>query len=217
MSGESLLHYSRYGNIKNVKRILDQIAESKLFFGLEWQPDSFGENERNLSSLSVDYQNKIGQTALMMAAMSRNIETIKALIQAGSNVNIQDKDNWTALSYAAARGDSDSVRILIGAGSSVDLPTNEGNTALMLALFYKNSGVVRTLLKAGASIDIINKDRKSACSMADDDIKKLINTYIAIRENIKTSRELQSDQSTYFSQIPRDLVFLINVQLEDDS
>ena len=54
----------------------------------------------------LNLKNKVGQTALMIAAKSRsifssvNFDIAKKLVRAKSNLDLQDNYGWTALMYA---------------------------------------------------------------------------------------------------------------------
>jgi hypothetical protein len=74
--------------------------------------------KRHLDDKGVD-----DTTVLMAAARSGNRDLVKALNQAGANLNAQDKKGRTALMFAAKAGDKWTVRFLLdkdwrGAGTS---------------------------------------------------------------------------------------------------
>jgi ankyrin repeat protein len=89
--------------------------------------------------------NPQGETALLAAARSGNIETVKLLLDRGSNVN--QKEKWrgeTALMLAAAEGHDDVVRMLIAHGAnpnvrstSFDLQDRDGIVGLQASLYWK--------------------------------------------------------------------------------
>merc|ERR1719199_752591 len=54
-----------------------------------------------------------GGTSLLYAAGSKHTAVVKALIEAGVDVNAHSTNNWTALALASARGNVEIVRTLI--------------------------------------------------------------------------------------------------------
>lgn len=70
----------------------------------------------------LDHVNNLGWTALIESIVlgnggSRHTETLRALVQAGANVNIADRNGQTPLQLARARGYKNMVQILEKAGA----------------------------------------------------------------------------------------------------
>jgi ankyrin repeat protein len=57
-------------------------------------------------------QDSIGQTALMGAAVSGKVETVKALLEAGANVLVKDRDGRTAIDHAEKGGNEEIIKVL---------------------------------------------------------------------------------------------------------
>ena len=102
-------------NAESTKILAERLAES-------------GKNIRTI-------RDSEGKTALMYAAeKSINPEIIRALIQAGSDVNAHDNNGSTALMFAAARNIRPEILYaLIEAGADINAQNTAGNTALILA------------------------------------------------------------------------------------
>ncbi|HVQ16716.1 MAG TPA: ankyrin repeat domain-containing protein, partial [Vicinamibacterales bacterium] len=67
-----------------------------------------------------------GETPLMLAARSGNVETVKLLVEAGANVNAVEKfRGQTALMLAAVENHADIVQALIAAGGQINARTIE--------------------------------------------------------------------------------------------
>ena len=69
----------------------------------------------------LDHVNNLGWTALIEAVIlgeggPRHVETVRALVEAGANVNIADRQGVTPLQHARARGYAEMIAILERAG-----------------------------------------------------------------------------------------------------
>jgi ankyrin repeat protein len=74
------------------------------------------------SGAPLDHVNNLGWTALIESIVlgdggSRHTETLKALVEAGANVNLADRNGQTPLSLARSRGYKEMVLILQRAGA----------------------------------------------------------------------------------------------------
>ncbi|XP_020227654.1 integrin-linked protein kinase 1 [Cajanus cajan] len=87
---------------------------------------------------------------LMYLANEGDLDGIKELLDAGSDVNFTDIDGRTALHVAACQGRTDVVDLLLRQGAHVDPRDCWGSTPLADALYYKNHDVVKLLEKHGA-------------------------------------------------------------------
>lgn len=59
----------------------------------------------------------IGTRPLMVAAANGHIETVKALLDAGADINAEDVTGWTALHAGAFNGDAPLVSLLLARGA----------------------------------------------------------------------------------------------------
>lgn len=116
-----------------------------------------------------------GQTALMWAADQRHPDVVRALIQAGADVQIRSRvwrqlentagntnptgdfemehGGSTALFFAVRRGDVESARILLDAGANVNDTNAAGASALVVAAHSDQGDVGELLLARGADPD----------------------------------------------------------------
>ena len=106
----------------------------------------------------------------MVAAHSGNLSMVKALLEAGADVNAHDQLGWAPLIKAAYnaeqnRGFADVVQVLIEAGANIEAPIGYGVRPLMLAAGYGETAVVEVLLKAGADILAKNEGGFTALMM----------------------------------------------------
>ena len=100
----------------------------------------------------VEAKNKLGQTALMLAAREGEEDSLLALLSHGAAVDAKDTDGWTALLYAAYNGHSRVVEALLDAKADVKTKDTNGWDALTLALSEGRGGAAEKLVAAGAVV-----------------------------------------------------------------
>jgi len=88
---------------------------------------------------------------LVDAARRGDRETVRALVQARTEVNAADADGTTALHWVSYRDDLDSVNLLIAAGANVNAANDLGATPLWIACENAGAPLVGALLRAGAN------------------------------------------------------------------
>ncbi|XP_075903282.1 uncharacterized protein LOC142902256 [Nelusetta ayraudi] len=125
-------------------------------------------------------RNGYGETLLHKACRRDNRAQVKALLQAGININIQDYAGWTALHEASAGGDSELVRELLEAGANVHARSNEGITPLHDAVHDGHYEVVKLLLQYGSYVSAKTLRGLSAMDLAEEEnIKMLLQASLA--------------------------------------
>jgi ankyrin repeat protein len=95
---------------------------------------------------------KVGaaSTELADAAMKRNGEAVRSLLQRKAAVNAPQVDGTTALHWAVRLDDLDIAELLIRAGANVSAANRAGATPMQLAALNGNAAMVEKLIKAGA-------------------------------------------------------------------
>ena len=78
----------------------------------------------------VKLKDNNGNTALMQAAASDNLETLKVLLDAGAAINTRNSDGRSALLIAASEGYVNIVRALVLAGADINATDDEGKNAV---------------------------------------------------------------------------------------
>jgi len=76
---------------------------------------------------------KENNVKLLAAARRGDINTIRILLNKGTDVNAKDRHGETALIWAAAIGNIDLVKLLIAKGADVNIFDKEGYTAFKYA------------------------------------------------------------------------------------
>jgi ankyrin repeat protein len=90
-------------------------------------------------------------SAVADASARGDVETVRALLKDGADVNAAQGDGMTALHWAARQGDVELTRMLIYAGANVKATTRLGNyTPLIMASQAGSTEVIDALIKAGA-------------------------------------------------------------------
>jgi uncharacterized protein len=92
-----------------------------------------------------------GDSKLIEAVKTSNIEAARALIKEHVDVNAPQADGATALHWAAHRDDLTAADLLIRAGAHVNAANDLGATPLYLACTNRNGAMVKRLLAAGAN------------------------------------------------------------------
>lgn len=108
----------------------------------------------------ANQKDRNGYTALMYAARNGDVETMKALVDAGAAVNARDcaVNGWPPLIHAIHKSNNQAVYFLLERGADVNMragrcaegEVKEGSTALMFAAGYDDDVLVRALLARGA-------------------------------------------------------------------
>ena len=106
--------------------------------------------------------NAANQTALALAARRGDLETVNAVLAAGTDVDSTDADGWTALRSASWSGHTAVVCALLAASAAVDRTDADGRTALRAAAWGGHYDVVDMLLSAGANVDGTDSEGRTA-------------------------------------------------------
>lgn len=118
------------------------------------------------SGVNVNVQDENGKTALLEAAMNRDVASAELLLS--HNASIDQKDNFgdTALIIAAERAYLPIVELLVSKGADINVMGSQGRTPLMAAIVRQELPLVKYLCTAGADISITDPDQYSVLDMA---------------------------------------------------
>ena len=120
---------------------------------------------------------------LLFATSSGRVEIVKALIDAGADVDVRERDNATALHVAERNKNEEIVEILLKAHADPNVTTSSwGFTPLMHASMSGYVGIVRLLLAAGAKPDLKDKQGKTALDLAKEAGRKDI---VSVLEKVR--------------------------------
>ena len=105
----------------------------------------------------VDARDPMGRTPVHVATFARQREAIRALAQAGANLELLENDRYDAVTIAAVADDEETLQLLLTMGASAKLTTSRyDGTALIAAAHLGHDGVVKQLIAAGAPLDHVN-------------------------------------------------------------
>ena len=104
-----------------------------------------------------------GDTALMVAAYTRNVDAVKALLAHDAEVN---RHGWAPLHYAAAVGDVEIIQLLLDKSAYVDVESPNKTTPLMMAARGGNNDAATALIEAGADLSLKNDQGMTAVDFA---------------------------------------------------
>ena len=101
----------------------------------------------SVQDLQVDAKNKLGETALMIAALTGDLVKAKQLVSANAQIN---RFGWTPLHYAASAGQLEMMRWLIEHSAYLDAESPNRTTPLMMAARQDQIPAMTLLLEEGA-------------------------------------------------------------------
>jgi ankyrin repeat protein len=104
-----------------------------------------------------------GDTALMIASYTHNVDAAKALLARDAEVN---RHGWAPLHYAAAVGDVAIIRLLLDKSAYIDTESPNKTTPLMMAARGGNNEAAKALIEAGADVSLKNDHGLTAVDFA---------------------------------------------------
>ncbi|KAI9455692.1 ankyrin repeat-containing domain protein, partial [Lactarius psammicola] len=90
------------------------------------------------------------QPSLHTASASRQLDTVRSLLDQGADINKTDNRGWSALHVASFKGNLEVAKLLIERGAYLSPRTNVGATSLHVSSRYGNLEITRLLLDHGA-------------------------------------------------------------------
>jgi len=115
---------------------------------------------------SPEARDRIGNTALLLAAKAGKRKIVQTLIDTGARHGHKNLAGETALLLAATANRRSVVKLLIEAGADPNIGSKRGVTPLMAAAFNGNGPISAILLSAGADPTSIDATGKTAAIYA---------------------------------------------------
>jgi ankyrin repeat protein len=117
---------------------------------------------RKLAAAKADLnaRDPAGRTPLHVATFAtfaKQRDAVRALVQAGADLNLLENDRYDAVTIASVANDEETLRLLLALGASAKQVTSRyDGTALIAAAHLGHAGVVQQLIAAGAPLDHVN-------------------------------------------------------------
>jgi ankyrin repeat protein/protein-tyrosine phosphatase len=125
--------------------------------------------------IDINIADSNGNTPLLLAVMSGNVNCVAMLLNKGASVNVCSMLGTTPLHVAAERGHVNFVHLLLGAGAHVNAQDNFGQTPLHLAAKNNQKEIVKILKQHGANVNIADIDGRFPFSLtASEDIRNIL-------------------------------------------
>ncbi len=95
----------------------------------------------------IDSTNRARQTAVLIAAMNKEYETVQFLIEQGANLNLQDETCLNPFLWGCLQNDLTLVRMMVKAGVNLDVTTRFGGVGITPAAEKGYVEIVKELLE----------------------------------------------------------------------
>ncbi len=112
---------------------------------------------------NVDARSSVGDSAIMVAALTGQMDIVKKLRARGAQIN---NAGWTPLIYAATGGQDAIVEYLVAEGANVNAVSPNGTSALMMAVREGKGSTVTLLIAKGADVNARNQNGATALAWA---------------------------------------------------
>jgi len=142
-----------------------------------------GGRKRALPLSQVHDKDRSGRSRLFKYASTGDLESCRALISVGIDVNIRDYAGWTALHEACLTGQLEVVECLVKAGANTNSEGGGLDTPLHDAVQNEHFEVVKFLLENGASTTALNEKHQAPLDVAEN--KRIRNYLIKWTEVLK--------------------------------
>lgn len=166
-------------NLKNKK------GQTFLELAVESYPEIIG----MIINAGFNMKDKSVYRCLISAIKKDEMETVKLLIEAGSNINDKDGFGETPLMTAVRYNRPKIVHYLIGNKAKLDLKNQMGETALMISISISEE-LIRILVLAGAKLNLQNKEGFTALILAVNNRDlKAVHLLVDLGANTKTKNK----------------------------
>jgi ankyrin repeat protein len=136
-----------------------------------------------------------GETLLHRAAGLGDVQLVKALIAAGSDVSAVDRKRDTSLHWAVRCAYADPVpvvHLLVKNGAAINVRNNDWESPIMIAASYSNLSSFAYLYALGAETSFLNRRKQDISDLVDFQMKSVTKSkkYDWQRRSLETITEL---------------------------
>ena len=119
-------------------------------------------------------------SSLYLASKNGNLEIVKLLVEAGTNINYKPRDNQSALNSAVVNKHLSVVEYLLDHGADIETRNEDNFTPLFFACLNKHYDMVELLCQRGARIDVVDKNGSKLYTDNDvnDECRKILDKYM---------------------------------------
>jgi hypothetical protein len=123
----------------------------------ESDEDDNESDEDDTRTFDVNEKDSEGNSPLLLACRSENLEIAEMLVVAGAGVSAANEQGDTPLLAAVGAGKLALAEMLVSKGADVNAKGSEGNSPLLLACRSGNFEMAEMLVCAGAGVSAANK------------------------------------------------------------
>ena len=120
----------------------------------------------NRQSKKKDCIETEGATPLHRAALQGDVESIKAALKEGADIEGSSQDGATPLMFAASKGHYYAIKKLLASRANINAVSTKGWTALRIAVRRQDARTVKQLIRNGADINHLSPDGWTALNEA---------------------------------------------------
>ncbi|MBT4624145.1 MAG: ankyrin repeat domain-containing protein [Verrucomicrobia bacterium] len=106
------------------------------------------------------------EISFIAAIQTNNIDAVKALLEAGADVNEPAYTTKTPLHYASHSRNKEILKLMMTEGADLEAKTEQGFTPLSYAIGLNHPDNCRILLEAGADVDAIDNWKQTGLNVA---------------------------------------------------
>lgn len=170
---DALLFATRFDDPERMQDLLDQGAdpnarepqrsETLLMVAIREKSDKIVAQLLKHPKISLEAHAGNGDTALMLACFTGDLNAARMLVQAGAEVN---QPGWAALHYGAANGSVEILHFLIQQSAYIDAESPNKTTPLMMAVRFGQYDAAAFLISEGADVTLRNEAGFQAADFA---------------------------------------------------
>jgi ankyrin repeat protein len=163
---------------------------------------------------NINQKNRFGSTAIMAAALSNNIRTLKSSPFCSESVTMRllfengasnEGINEMELIAAVQLGNGEMVSALLGKKLNLDLMSNYGYSALMYAAKEGHKTIVNMLINAGATVDLVGRETALICAIMRRD-REIVELLLKSGANLNL-RNAYGDSPMYYAKQVKDSIY----------